>query len=120
MSAIAEKLRASASVELEEAMRQVKRYLASNNPSVRLIQQKMRKVTEREEELKRFHFSYCNKADVAVDSEEAMKFIREKSDAATDCVDECMIYIEENEINQAEKEKYRTDAAEFKEREEKK
>ena len=60
---------------------------------------------EKEEELKQYHFSYCNKSNIAVDSEEARNYIQDKIDLSADCVDECMLLIEENEFNQEEDEK---------------
>ena len=89
----AEKDRSQAAEDLTEAIRQAERYLSGAKPSKRLIKQRMDKVTEKEEELKRAHFFYCQKGDFQLDSDDARNFISERIDKSTDCVDQCMLKI---------------------------
>ena len=110
MSAQAEKIRKNAAVELTEAIRQATRYLDGTKggvaqPSLRIVKQRMQKVMDKEEQLKACHFSYCDKAGVEVEGEEAMNFLSKLVDDATDCVDSCLLYIEEQEMNAAEEAK---------------
>ena len=102
MSQAAKVLRASAFVELEEAIRQEKRYLGSHQPSTRIIQQKIFKVREKETEFKRYHFAHCEKTHIDVDSQEAMDYLRPKLDDAMDIIDECTTFIEEREMKKQE------------------
>ena len=97
MSKQAEVKRATAAFELEESMRQAQRYLNSKTVNVRLVQQKADKVAALETELKKVHLQYCEKSNIDINSEEEMKYIRSKCDAAVDVIDECMLYIEEVE-----------------------
>ena len=77
-------------------------------------------MTEKEEELKRIHFAYCDKANIDVNADDAKKFLQERCDAAIDCVDKCMIYIEEQQFNKGEDEKNATEAISQRENEEQK
>ena len=101
MSRQAEIKRVTAAINLEEAMRQARRYLNSEKPNVRLVQQKAEKVTALEMELREAHFTYCEKSNTDLSDEEAKKYIEKKSDAAIDCVDECMLFIDENQSKQS-------------------
>ena len=97
MSKQAEVARVATAFDLEEAMRQAQRYLGSQNPNPRLVQQKADKVAMLENELKKVHLSYCEKSNIDIDDEDAKKYIRQKCDAAIDVIDECMLFIEEEE-----------------------
>ena len=97
MSKQAETLRVVAVYELEESMRQAKRYLQSKTANPRLVRQKANKIELLENDLRKIHLAYCEKANIDIHSEEAMKYIQEKSDAAVDIIDECLLFIEETE-----------------------
>ena len=101
MSKQTEAHRAAAAFNLEEAMRQAQRYLQSARPSARLLQQKADKITELENELRKMHLLHCDKSNIDIDSEEAKSYIQPKCDAAVDCVDECMLFIEDDELNRS-------------------
>ena len=95
---VKKRVRASAAEELVEAIRQAERFLTGSRPSLRLIKQKMTKVLEKEDELKKCHFDYCDTANIQLDAAEARDFLREKIDQASDCVDKCMLYIDEEAV----------------------
>ena len=100
MSRQTEAHRAAALFNLEEAMRQAERYLKSESPKPRLIRQKANKIMELENELRKAHFLHCEKSNIDIASDDATSFIQPKCDAAIDCVDECMLLIDEKEFNQ--------------------
>ena len=85
--------------EVYEGIRQAEKYLSSTNPSVRLLKQRMSKVDQRVERLRECHYTYCEKAKIPVDNEDAIKYLSEITDAALDCTDECAIFVEEKEID---------------------
>ena len=58
--------RIAAAFNLEEAMRQAKRYLQSGRPSIRLVRQKAEKITELESELRKMHLLHCDKANIDI------------------------------------------------------
>ena len=100
--------RATASEELNESIRQAQRYLDGARPSTRLIKQKMEKVIAMEQELRRCHFASCNLEEIPLDSDEARKYIGPKMDESADCVDKCMLAIEDHESSDASDEKNAT------------
>ena len=104
MAKQAEAHRAVALFNLKESMRQAERYHNSANPNMRILSQKVRKVTELEEELRRSHLLYCEKSDIDPNSGEAKAFIEPECDAAVDCVDLCMLTIQELETKAEKKE----------------
>ena len=83
--------------ELEDAVRQATRYLDGTNPSQRLIQQRISKINEREERLRRCHYTYCDKAKISVEDDVQMNYLSDKTDAAIDCTDKCTIFIDDME-----------------------
>ena len=85
-------------IEFDGAIRQVDRYLVSHDPSIRILQQKSAELDEKRDNVKHYHFEYCRKAKFPFDSEEAVSFITDKSDAASDCPDKGLVYIENREI----------------------
>ena len=90
MAKQAEAHRVAALFNLQESMRQVDRYRKTSKPSVRLLKQKVKLVEEFEDELKRSHLQYCEKANIDVNSKEAKEFIEKECDAAIDLIDECI------------------------------
>ena len=62
MSKQAETQRAVAVYELEESMRQAKRYLQSKTASPRLVRQKANNIELLENDLRKIHLTYCEKA----------------------------------------------------------
>ena len=60
--------RDTAAIEMHDAIRQVKKYLSSYNSSIRILKQKLSKVSEKGEEVKRCHFAYCRKEGFRKDS----------------------------------------------------
>ena len=86
--------------ELDDAIRQAIRYLDGTNPSQRLVQQRISKINEREERLRRCHYTYCDKAKISVEDDEQKNYLSDKTDAAIDCTDKCTIFIDdlENEL----------------------
>ena len=97
-------------IEMNDAIRQVNKYLSSSNPSIRILKQKLSKVGEKGEEIKRYHFEYCRKAKMDFQSEEVRSFITATSDSITDCVDAGLLYIEEREFKDLDKKKSSRDA----------
>ena len=85
-------------------MRQAKRYLQTSRPSTRIINQRVQKIREAEEEFKRNHFTFCEKAKIGVDSEDAMVYLRGMLDNSADVKDECEEFIEEREKQHLEEE----------------
>ena len=61
------------------------------------MKQKANKIEVLENDLRKIHLSYCEKANIDIHSEDAKRYIQEKSDAAVDVIDECMLFIEEAE-----------------------
>ena len=104
MAQAAKEARASTTVELEEAIRQAKRYLASHEPSTRIIEQRIKRIREVEAEFKRYHFVYCGKANIEIDSKEQMDYLQAKLDNSVDAIDECMAFIEDKERQQRDRE----------------
>ena len=111
MSRQAEVKRVAAAASLEEAMRQARRYLKNEKPNVRIVQQKADKVSALEIELREAHFAYCEKANIDIKDEDQKKYIEGMSDLAIDCVDECLVFVDENEYKQSkgDKAKEKTD-----------
>ena len=90
MAQTAKIMRASSLAELEEAIRQAKRYLPTEKSSRRIREQKIRRISEKD-------FTYCEKTNRKLDSNEAKNFLQPKLDSATDTIDECTSYIDEQE-----------------------
>ena len=111
MSRQAEVKRVAVAASLEEAMRQARRYLKNEKPNVRIVQQKADKVSALEVELREAHFAYCEKANIDIKDEDQKKYIEGMSDLAIDCVDECLVFVDENEYKQTkgDKAKEKTD-----------
>ena len=78
----------------------------------------MDKVNKKLKNAKHYHFAYCDKAAIQLDSEDVKTYITDIIDAATYCADECMIFIEEYEFNKSEKEKHLLNATVRKEKKE--
>ena len=102
MSKQAEVKQVAVLFELEEAMRQAQRYLQSQTANPRLVQQKADKVAALEDELKKVHLQYCEKSNIDINTEEEMNYIRARCDKAIDVIDECMLYIEDAEIQKSQ------------------
>ena len=111
MAQIAKESRALAAIELEEAIRQAQRYTTGYNPSTRIINQKTNRVREKEDEFKRCHYAYCEKAKLEISGDEAMRYLREMSDKATDAIDECMVFVEDLERKEHEGDQQANEAA---------
>ena len=62
--------RDAAVIELNDAIRQVERYLNSHNPSIRILKQKIDKIDNKMEDLKLCHYEYSRKAKKALDDPE--------------------------------------------------
>ena len=103
--------RDTAAIEMHDAIRQVKKYLSSCNPSIKILKQKLSKVSEKGEEAKRCHFANCRKAKIELQTEGATLFIAEMPDYITDCVDDGLLYIEQRELDELSKNKLSGDAA---------
>ena len=56
--------RDAAVIKLAEAIRQSDRYLASPTPSIRIIKQKVGKITDKGEAFKGSHYDYCRLAKI--------------------------------------------------------
>ena len=93
----ARKERETAIDELSNAIRQAQKYLKSTNPSTRIVQQRMSRVQEREEAFRHAHYMYCDKANISLDNEEERNVLILEGDKALDCVDECIIFLDERE-----------------------
>ena len=103
--------RDTAAIEMHDAIRQAKKYLSSCNPSIKILKQKLSKVSEKGEEAKQCHFAHCRKAKIELQTEGATLFIMEMSDYITDCVDDGLFYIEQRELDELSKNKLSGDAA---------
>ena len=55
MAQAAKEMFKSSQLELEEAMRQARRYLDSHKPSTRIINQRIQRIRDKEDEFKRYH-----------------------------------------------------------------
>ena len=96
-----------ASRELSDAIRQAERYTKSTNRSLRIVKQRITKMNEKEERLRSYHYTYCEKAKIPFDNEEAIDYLTERIDAASDCTDACTNFIDDRETD-VELEKRRT------------
>ena len=85
-------------IDLKEAIRQAQRYIASVNPSIRLINKKISKVEEACESYKAAEYSYCQTAniDLETDVDERNTFYKEV-DEATDCCDAGLLLVDQLE-----------------------
>ena len=104
MAQAAKEMLKSSQIELEEAMRQAKRYLDSHKPSTRIINQRIQRIRDKEDEFKRYHFVYYEKSSEGVESDEAMKVLRDTLDTSMDTIDECNVFIEDKEEKQRQEE----------------
>ena len=78
MSQTAKNMRASAAVELDEAIRQAKRYTKSHQPSARILNQRIKRIRETEENFIRCHYAFCEKSNVEVESDESLEYLKPK------------------------------------------
>ena len=89
--------RDAAIIELAEAIRQSDRYLASPNPSTRIIKQKVGKITDKAEAFKGSHYNYCRLAKIDLTDPTQIAFFNEKLDLAEDGSDRALIVIADRE-----------------------
>ena len=99
MAQTAKHMRASAIMKLNEAIHQAKRYMNSNQPSTRILNQRVKKIRESEENFIRCHYAFCEKSSIEVESDESLKYLRPKLDEAMDVIDRCSEFVEEKERN---------------------
>ena len=83
-------------------MRQAKRYLDSHQPSTRIVNQKLERIRDKQEELKLSHYAYCDKANIEINSDEAMTFLRGILDTAEDAIDECTLFLDSRDFDDQE------------------
>ena len=105
MAQAAKEMLASATRDLDEAIRQTTSYMEGHQPSTRILQQRIQRVREKEEEYKRVYYTYHEKAKLDIDSGEVMQNLQEKLDKVADVVDEATIFIEDKEFKQHEEER---------------
>ena len=104
MAQAAKEMRSAAYIELQEAIRQAKRYLGSHQPSIWIIHQRIKRIRDKEEEFKRYHFAYYEKSGEGVESKDGMKELQDTLDDSMDVIDDCTMFIDsiEEEKRQAE------------------
>ena len=71
-----------AAAKLQEEMNQLTRYKDSQNPTARLLQQKLDKVSSAMEALRNKHYTYAEKANISLDDAGLIAYLAEKVDAA--------------------------------------
>ena len=99
--------------ELGDAIRQAERCLRSDNPTSRLVKQRMKRIDEQQENLRRRHYTFLEKAKLSVENEDEVAYLEEKMDAAIDCLDRCMIFTEDQESDAEAKKRDSASAAEL-------
>ena len=102
MAENARKQRAGAAALLNECIRSTERYLKGPNPSLRLLQQKLKELVEAKENLLDKQFVYAEKSSLDYDSEELQEWINPKLDVANDLADTLFVKIHEMNQNEAE------------------
>ena len=104
MAQAAKEMLKSSQIELEEAMRQARRYLDSHKPSIRIINQRIQRIRDKEDEFKRYHFACYGKLSEGTEATDAMKVLRDTLDTSMDAIDACNVFIEEKEEQQRQEE----------------
>ena len=94
------KQQAGAAALLNECIRSTERYLKGPNPSLRLLQQKLKELVEAKENLLDKQFVYAEKSSLDYESEELQEWINPKSDTANDLPD--TLFVNMDELNQNE------------------
>ena len=60
--------------ELGDAIRQAERCLRSDNPTSRLVKQRMKRIDEQQENLRRRHYTFLEKAKLSVENEDEVAY----------------------------------------------
>ena len=93
--------RNAAVVELNEAIRQLDRYLTSPNPVTRIIKQKIEKGEQKADTFKGSHFNYCRVAKVELNDATQVEFFQETLDKAEDASDRAMVVLDQREEDES-------------------
>ena len=97
MAQAAQQARVAAAASLKDSIREMRRYMGGANPSKRLLQNKLNKVNENKDELVKIHYVYADKANIDLESDDALNWITPKLDDANDIADEVILMIDEIE-----------------------
>ena len=107
--------RNAAAAVLAENFRELKKYIEKQNPSHRLLQQKLKKLSTAKEDLMMKHCYYGEKANKALDSNEMVEWLTSKLDDVNDAMDEAEVLLEDiektEELQQTEIQKVVDDKA---------
>ena len=82
---------------LKEAIRELTRYKDSANPSIRLLQNKLKKLNDAKEDLLACHIVYAEKSAKDLDSDDMKQWITGRLDPAIDLADEVFITIDDHQ-----------------------
>ena len=102
MAENARKQRAGAAALLNECIRSTERYMKTPNPSLRLLQQKLKELVEAKENLIDKQIVLAEKSSLDYESEELQEWINPKLDTANDLAD--MLFVKIDELNHNEEE----------------
>ena len=104
--------RASAAALLTENIRELKRYMAADHISNRLLKQKLERVKNTKEDLIAKHHNYAEKSNKDLDGAEMLDWITPRLDECIDILDEAFVMTEELEDKEKEeKESQQTTAS---------
>ena len=102
MAENARKQRAGAAALLNECIRSTERYMKTPNPSLRLLQQKLKELVEAKENLIDKQIVLAEKSSLDYESEELQEWINPKLDTANDLADTLFVKIDEMNQNKVE------------------
>ena len=103
MAAAAETRRASCAEHLEGSIRQLRRYIATEKPIKRVIQEKIQRVKTDLDELVASHHAYGAKAGTELSDAAMRTYIDTKSDTAYDLLDEAEVKLDEQSFREESK-----------------
>ena len=96
MAELAARNKRSASAStLTESIRELEKYKEGENISKRLLEQKLNSVIAAKEDLIIKHYSYAEKSNKELDTEELLEYLRPKLDQCIDIIDEVSIMLED-------------------------
>ena len=110
MATAAEKLRDCNAERLEVSSRQLRKYIETDKPIVRVIKEKIRKVTADRDDLLASHHAYAIKANIELSDATMREFIDAKLDDADELLDKAEERIEnQNSLQESEVERREVD-----------
>ena len=91
--------RNTAAATLKSSIRTLQRYIDGDNPSKRLLQNKLEKTADDKENLLSKHFTYAEKANIDLETDQDMlQWINTRVDEADEIMDRATIKIEELDL----------------------